>query len=68
MNKISKNILVVGGSGFLGSHTADALSENGHKVTILDKVRSTWLKTDQKMIVGNMMEQDILESSMKEID
>jgi len=68
VNKISKNILVVGGSGFLGSHTADALSENGHKVTILDKVRSTWLKTDQKMIVGNMMEQDILESSMKEID
>ena len=64
----TKNILVIGGSGFIGSHTADALSKEGHKVTILDKVISPWLNEDQKMITGNMMDQDILNSSMKDID
>lgn len=30
------NILLTGGAGFIGSHTADALIEDGHAVTILD--------------------------------
>ena len=42
MSKKTKKILVVGGSGFVGSHTADILSKNGHKVTILDKTHSKW--------------------------
>jgi|MDTC01.2.fsa_nt_gb nucleoside-diphosphate-sugar epimerase len=29
-------VVVFGGSGFLGSHTADALSEKGHDVVIYD--------------------------------
>ena len=33
-------VLVIGGSGFVGSHTADALSEKGHIVTIFDKKES----------------------------
>ena len=30
-------ILVTGGSGFLGSHVADTLTEKGHNVIIYDK-------------------------------
>ena len=33
-------ITVIGGSGFLGSHIADALSKKGHKVIIFDKKKS----------------------------
>lgn len=33
-----KNILIVGGCGFVGSHTADALLELGHRVTIFDSL------------------------------
>ena len=53
MSNILKNVLVIGGSGFMGSHTADVLSENGNIVSILDKVSSPWLRSDQNMIVGD---------------
>ena len=35
------NILITGGAGFIGSHTADALIENGHRVRILDTLAET---------------------------
>ena len=68
MSNILKNVLVIGGSGFMGSHTADVLSENGNIVSILDKVSSPWLRSDQNMIVGDAMDSDILESSMQSVD
>ena len=34
--------LVTGGSGFLGSHVADQLTNMGHKVTIFDIKKSKW--------------------------
>ena len=33
-----KNILVTGGTGFIGSHTCISLLENGHNVTIVDSL------------------------------
>lgn len=66
-NKL-KNILVIGGSGFIGSHTADSLSKIGKKVTILDKIKSSWLRDEQKMIVGDTMNSDVIQRSMKGID
>jgi len=32
------NVLVIGGAGFIGSHTADALAAKGHRVRILDSL------------------------------
>lgn len=49
-------ILVTGGSGFLGSHIADALSAAGHEVTIFDIHESPYLHPDQKMIVGDILD------------
>ena len=39
---------VFGGSGFLGSHICDKLTEAGHIVTIVDLTPSPWLKDDQR--------------------
>lgn len=55
------HILVTGGSGFLGSHVADALSNAGYQVRILDIQRSPYLRSDQEMIIGDLMDQDLLD-------
>ena len=56
-------ITVWGGSGFLGSHVSDSLSNAGHDVIVADKQKSDYIRPDQKMFIGNILdENDILES------
>ena len=59
------NIVVLGGSGFIGSHVCDFLTKKGHKVTIFDKKKSKWLKKNQKMIVGDIFNYNALEKAIK---
>lgn len=49
-------VLVIGGSGFIGSHVADGLSEARHEVTIFDRRPSPHLRSDQKMIIGDILD------------
>ena len=56
---------MLGGSGFLGSHVCDQLSEAGHKVRIFDCVESPWLRLDQEMIVGNLLDEQSLNDAFK---
>ena len=58
-------ILVLGGSGFLGSHVSDELSKRGHKVTIYDTKKSTWIRKDQKMVIGNILDKKRLDSEIR---
>ena len=55
-----KKTVVVGGSGFIGSHVADHLSDAGYQVTIYDKAPSLYLRNDQEMIVGDVQENEKL--------
>ncbi len=55
-----KKVAVVGGSGFLGSHVADQLSESGYEVLIFDKIESPWLRPEQKMFVGDLLDEKAL--------
>jgi UDP-glucose 4-epimerase len=50
-------VLVLGGSGFLGSHVADALSAAGFYVRIFDTQPSAYLQAGQEMVVGDIMDE-----------
>lgn len=55
-----KKVCVIGGSGFLGSHLADYLSESKFEVTIFDLYKSKWLNKKQKMVLGDITNLDDL--------
>ena len=57
---MSKKVVVIGGSGFLGSHVADELSLLGYKVTILDRKKSKWLKKNQKFFFCDIFDKKLL--------
>ena len=59
------NVIVFGGSGFLGSHVADALSDAGHEVRIYDLRRSEYLKPTQDMIVGDILDEQKVFDAIK---
>lgn len=67
MTHLPQKILVIGGSGFLGSHVADQLSTLGYKVTIYDKFESPYLSADQDMIIGDLS-YDALDAAINGMD
>ena len=66
MNSSAQNIkaCVIGGSGFLGSHVCDHLSDAGYVVTILDRVASPWQRSNQQMLVGDLLNETSLDQAI----
>jgi UDP-glucose 4-epimerase len=56
--------LVVGGSGFVGSHVADALTEAGHETTILDRVDSPWRQAEQEFVTADLADADAVAAAV----
>ena len=54
----TRNILICGGAGYIGSHMAQYLAEAGHAVTVLDN-----LSTGHRDAVrwGELLEADLLD-------
>ncbi len=61
-------ITVCGGSGFLGSHVADALTRAGHTVTVFDKTASPYLQPGQQMIQGDILDGAALAAAVRGAD
>lgn len=62
------NILIIGGSGFLGSHISDELQSRGYRVTILDKKKTKWFNNKTNFIRGDITDIKILKKSIKNKD
>ena len=60
-------VCVLGGSGFLGSHVCDKLSEVGHEVRLNDCVRSSWLRSGQTMIEGDQLDESKLREGINDL-
>lgn len=65
---MSKKIIIFGGSGFLGSHIADALTEGGYDVSIFDIRQSPYLRDGQKMVIGDILNQESVENAVSGCD
>ena len=63
---MKKNVLITGGSGFIGSHVVDALVKNKYKVTILDLNQPK--RKDVKFIQGSILDKSIIRSALKNIN
>jgi len=62
------NVIVFGGSGFLGSHVADALSEAGNRVRIYDLTPSIYIKPTQEMIIGDILDTVLVNEVIEGMD
>ncbi|MHA1838407.1 MAG: SDR family NAD(P)-dependent oxidoreductase [Candidatus Ranarchaeia archaeon] len=73
-----EKILVTGGAGFIGSHTADLLIEHGYHVTIFDNLEPQVYGEDKKLpdyvnssvtfIYGDIRDRDLLKKLVPEAD
>ncbi len=61
-------IVVLGGSGFMGSHLCDLLSSKGHKVNIFDIKKSKYKKKNQKMYIGSILDKKELSLAVRGCD
>jgi UDP-glucose 4-epimerase len=60
-----KNIIVFGGAGFIGSHVSDELSNRGFNVTIFDVKPAPHLLPNQKMIIGDILNEEVVNNAIK---
>jgi len=57
--------MVFGGSGFLGSYVADALTQAGYETSIFDIKESPYRQKNQEMIIGNILDRKAVEKAVE---
>jgi dTDP-L-rhamnose 4-epimerase len=75
---MSKKVLITGGAGFIGSHLADELINNGYKVRALDNLseqvhgknasRPEYLNPEVELQIGDVRDRDAVEKALEGID
>jgi dTDP-L-rhamnose 4-epimerase len=71
-----EKILITGGAGFIGSHIADLLIENGYEIRIFDnleervhkKTMPSYLNAQAEFIEGDIRNYDAIQKAMEKVD
>lgn len=58
-------VVVFGGSGFLGSHLADGLTDAGFETVIFDRNESSWRRDEQRFVQGDILDSDAVNEAVK---
>lgn len=61
-------VLVLGGSGFIGSHIVNKLIHNGHDVHVFDQRKPNIQSHYLQYTVGNLNDSDLILSILNDID
>ena len=61
-------VIVFGGSGFLGSHVCDKLGDAGYEVSIFDRSPSLYKRDNQNMIVGDILDESLVQQVIRGAD
>jgi len=72
----AKKVLITGGAGFVGSHTADALLEAGHEVRIFDNLTSqvhraglfSYIPKGAEFVLGDMRNLTQVKKAVQDVD
>ena len=74
----SRNVLVTGGAGFIGSHTVDALVERGDRVRVFDNLNSQvhglgnnkpqWLHPEAEFVFGDVRDRAAFKKAVEGMD
>jgi dTDP-L-rhamnose 4-epimerase len=75
---MSRLVLITGGAGFIGSHLADELLQQGHRVRVLDNLdpqvhggearRPDYLDSDIELVTGDVRDPDAVRRSLDGVD
>lgn len=60
--------IVFGGSGFIGGHVADCLTETGYEVTLFDLRPAPYLLPGQGMIIGDILDGNAVSEAVRGCD
>ena len=64
----NNKVLITGSSGFIGSHVADALEEEGYQVVLFDMTPSNYKTESQGEFIGDILSPDDIEAAMEGCD
>ncbi len=73
---MSHHVLITGGAGFIGSHTADRLLSLGHRVRVLDNLQKPvhlkgkpgYLSDELEFIEGDVRDRDTVRRALQGVD
>ena len=74
--QMKENVLIIGGAGFVGSHTADALLDQGYSVAIYDNLSEQvhrgefpgYLSSEVEFVAGDVRDLESLARAVKSAD
>ncbi len=75
---MTRAVLITGGAGFIGSHLADALLQQGHRVRVLDNLdpqvhgeeqrRPDYLDPEVELLTGDVRDADAVARALEGVD